>query len=44
MNQIRAYPTVRMYKNGDPVNFELFTGARSVEALLGSVIHVGHAS
>jgi len=37
VNQIRAYPTVRMYKNGDPVNFELFTGARSVEALLGFI-------
>ena len=31
-NLIRAYPTVRMYKDGDPVNFELFTGTRTVPA------------
>ena len=33
-NMIRAYPTVRMYKDGDPVNFELFTGARTVPTLI----------
>ena len=33
-NMIRAYPTVRMYKDGDPTNFELFTGARAVPSLI----------
>ena len=36
-NMIRAYPTVRMYKDGDPVHFELFTGARTVPALIGFI-------
>uniref|UniRef100_A0A7S2GNX8 Thioredoxin domain-containing protein n=1 Tax=Haptolina brevifila TaxID=156173 RepID=A0A7S2GNX8_9EUKA len=36
-SQIRAYPTVRMYKDGDPVNFELYTGARTVGALLSFI-------
>ena len=31
---VRAYPTVRMYKDGDPVHFELFTGERTDTALL----------
>ena len=31
---IRAYPTVRMYKDGDGKNFELFTGERTDTALL----------
>ena len=26
---VRAYPTVRMYKDGDPAHFELFTGERT---------------
>ena len=34
---IPAYPTLRMYKDADPVNFELFTGARTTEAILGFV-------
>jgi len=33
-NMVRAYPTVRMYKDGDPVHFELFTGERTDTALL----------
>jgi len=33
-NNIRAYPTLRMYKDGDPVNFELFTGDRTIGVLL----------
>ena len=36
-NLIRAYPTVRMYKDGDPVNFELFTGVRTVPAVIGFI-------
>jgi len=36
-NMIRAYPTLRMYKDGDPVNFELFTGSRTIEDLLGFI-------
>jgi len=36
-NMIRAYPTVRMYKDGDAVNFDLFTGARTVPAILGFI-------
>ena len=31
---VRAYPTVRMYKDGDPAHFELFTGERTDKALL----------
>jgi len=34
---IRAYPTLRMYKDGDPVSFELFTGQRTVPDLLAFV-------
>ena len=29
-----AYPTLRMYKDGDPINFELFTGQRTVDDVL----------
>uniref|UniRef100_A0A7S3ES13 Thioredoxin domain-containing protein n=1 Tax=Haptolina ericina TaxID=156174 RepID=A0A7S3ES13_9EUKA len=36
-NMIRAYPTLRMYKDGDPVNFELFTGSRTIEDLLSFI-------
>ena len=28
-SMVRAYPTVRMYKDGDPNHFELFTGERT---------------
>ena len=34
---IRAYPTVRMYKDGDASKFELFTGERTDGALLGFI-------
>lgn len=34
---VRAYPTLRMHKDGDPVNFELFTGARTREAIIGFI-------
>ena len=34
---IRAYPTVRMYKDGDPDHFELFTGERTDTALLNFI-------
>jgi thiol-disulfide isomerase/thioredoxin len=33
-NLVRAYPTLRMYKDGDGSHFEAFTGARTTEALL----------
>ena len=36
-NMIRAYPTLRMYKDADPEHFELFTGARTSEEILGFV-------
>jgi len=36
-NMVRAYPTVRMYRDGDPVNFELFTGARTVPSVIGFI-------
>jgi thioredoxin-like negative regulator of GroEL len=36
-NMIRAYPTVRMYKDGDPSHFELYTGARTEDALIGFI-------
>ena len=34
---VRAYPTVRMYKDGDPTHFELFTGERTDTALLNFI-------
>jgi len=34
---IRAYPTLRMYKDGDPVAFELFAGQRTVPEILAFV-------
>jgi thiol-disulfide isomerase/thioredoxin len=34
---VRAYPTIRMYKDGDPAHFELFTGERTDTALLSFI-------
>jgi len=36
-HMIRAYPTLRMYKDGNDKEFELFTDERSVGAILGFV-------
>ena len=33
-NMIRAYPTLRMYKDGNDVDFEAFTGSRTKEDIL----------
>ena len=34
---VRAYPTVRMYKDGEAGHFELFTGERTDTALLAFI-------
>jgi thiol-disulfide isomerase/thioredoxin len=36
-NMIRAYPTLRMYKDGNDVEFEAFSGSRTAKDILGFV-------
>jgi len=36
-NMIRAYPTLRMFKDGNDVDFEAFSGSRTVSDILGFV-------
>lgn len=36
-NMIRAYPTLRMYKDGSDAEFELFTGERNVPSIVNFI-------